>query len=239
MKALGPVIFLVAAWQAVVSLTGVPPFILPPPLMVLAAARANVDVLALNAAVTAGEVLAGLILGTLTGCAVAVAMALSDRLRRFLKPMLVLSQAIPIFALAPVLTLWLGYGLAPKILITVLIVFFPLASVFLDGLLATPEGLLDLGRIARAGRWRSLWLLRIPHALPALGAGLGVAAVYAPIGAVIGEWVGAAQGLGYVMLMANARSHADLMFAALFVLVGLTLALYAAAGWIARRLRTP
>lgn len=238
MRAVAPILLILVLWQAVVSLSGAPAFILPPPQMVLAALRDNAGLLAVNAVITSGEVVAGLFLGCLLGCGIAVWMVLAPSLGRFLKPILVLSQAVPVFALAPVLTLWLGYGLLPKIVVTVIIVFFPLASVFHDGLMATPEGLLDLGRLARARRWREFRRIRLPTALPSLGAGLTVAAVYAPIGAVTGEWVGASQGLGYVMLMANARTHADLMFAALIVLVALTLVLYAATRWIDRRLKS-
>jgi putative hydroxymethylpyrimidine transport system permease protein len=238
MRTVAAILLFGAIWQAVVMLTGVPTYILPPPLLVLLAVWANAGVLLANAMVTAEEVLLGLFLGTAFGVGTAVAMALSDRLRGLLRPALVVSQAVPVFALAPVLTLWLGYGLAAKIAMTVLIVFFPLASVFLDGLMTTPESTLDLARLASATRWRTLLWLRLPHALPALASGLGIAAVYAPIGAVIGEWVGASQGLGYVMLMANARSHTDLMFAALLVLVGLTLGLHRTAQslshWMAR-----
>lgn len=226
MRTVAAILLFGAVWQAVVMLTGVPPYILPPPLLVLLAGWANAGVLLANAMVTAEEVLLGLFLGTAFGVSTAVAMALSDRLRGLVRPALVVSQAVPVFALAPVLTLWLGYGLAAKIAMTVLIVFFPLASVFLDGLMATPQSTLDLARLASATRWRTLLWLRLPHALPALASGLAIAAVYAPIGAVIGEWVGASQGLGYVMLMANARSHTDLMFAALLVLVALTLGLH-------------
>jgi putative hydroxymethylpyrimidine transport system permease protein len=238
MRTVAAILLFGAIWQTVVMLTGVPTYILPPPLLVLLAVWANAGVLLANAMVTAEEVLLGLFLGTAFGVGTAVAMALSDRLRGLLRPALVVSQAVPVFALAPVLTLWLGYGLAAKIAMTVLIVFFPLASVFLDGLMTTPESTLDLARLASATRWRTLLWLRLPHALPALASGLGIAAVYAPIGAVIGEWVGASQGLGYVMLMANARSHTDLMFAALLVLVGLTLGLHRTAQslshWMAR-----
>ena len=237
MRAAAPILLLLGLWQAVVSLTGAPAFILPPPLAVLGALRDNAGLLATSAAVTGAEVVAGLVIGAVFGCGVAVAMVLAPAFGRFLKPVLVLSQAVPVFTLAPVLTLWLGFGIAPKIVVTVIIVFFPLASVFHDGLVSTPEGLLDLGRLARAGRWREFLRIRLPLALPSLGAGLTVAAVYAPIGAVTGEWVGASRGLGYVMLMANARSHADLMFAALFVLVALTMGLYGAARWIEARLR--
>jgi putative hydroxymethylpyrimidine transport system permease protein len=223
-------------WQGVILVTRVPPYILPAPYVVALALQNNAGMLIDNALVTAGEVLIGLLIGTLLGVALAIAMTLSTRLRFALRPALVVSQAVPVFALAPVLTLWLGYGLTSKIAMTVLIVFFPLASVFLDGLLATPAGSLDLGQLAAASRWRVLWWLRLPHAVPSLFSGLSIAAVYAPIGAVIGEWVGASKGLGYVMLLANARSKTDLMFAALLIVIGLTVMLHWIASVAAQRL---
>ena len=135
-----------------------------------------------------------------------------------LRPILTFSQTIPVFALAPILTLWLGFGMAPKVAMTVLIVFFPVASAFLDGLSRTPQAALDLAQVMGASRVRIMRHLRIPAALPALATGLRLAAVYAPIGAVIGEWVGGARGLGALMIHANGRMKTDLVFAALLVL---------------------
>lgn len=225
----------VLLWQGIILVTRVPPYILPAPYAVVLAVQNNAGMLFDNALVTAGEVLIGLLIGTLLGVGLAIAMALSTRLRLALRPALVISQAVPVFALAPVLTLWLGYGWTSKIAMTVLIVFFPLASVFLDGLLATPAGALDLGQLAAASRWRVLWWLRLPHGVPSLFSGLSIAAVYAPIGAVVGEWIGASKGLGFVMLMANARSKTDLMFAALLIVIALTVMLHGLALVLARR----
>jgi putative hydroxymethylpyrimidine transport system permease protein len=140
--------------------------------------------------------------------------------------MMVLSQALPVFALAPLLTLWLGYGLWPKILMALLIIYFPVTSAFFDGLMNTPKGMLDLSRVMNGTPWRIMLNLRIPAAVPGLASGLRLAAVYAPIGAIIGEWVGASEGLGYLMLLANGRAKIDLMFAALIVLVVMTLILH-------------
>ena len=125
---------------------------------------------------------------------------------------------------------WLGYGIWSKILIAVLIIYFPVTSAFSDGLAATPKGWLDLARTMQARPHHMLWRIRVPAAMPALASGLRLAAVYAPIGAVIGEWVGASQGLGYLMLLANGRAKTDLMFAALAVLALMTLVLYRAVG---------
>ena len=122
-------------------------------------------------------------------------MMLSPVARQNLRPLLNASQAIPVFVLAPILTLWFGYGMAPKVVMTVLLVFFPIASGLLDGMLSTPEEFLDLARISRASRLRELVWLRLPHALPQLAASIRIAITYAPTGAVIGEWIGRPKGL--------------------------------------------
>lgn len=228
-------LWFVAVWQAVVMATGVPPFILPPPLSVAQALVAHAGPLGMDALVTLSEIVPGLLIGGLLGMALAMIMCLHQPTRRALQPVLAASQAVPVFALSPILSLWLGFGLAPKVAVVVLIVFFPIASAFHDGLEATPEGTLDLGRIAKAGRWRVLWLLRVPHALPVLGSALRIAVVYAPIGAVTGEWLGSSAGLGHAMLMANARSQTDTMFAALAVLTAMTVILRRLADALPRR----
>ncbi|SDI33958.1 putative hydroxymethylpyrimidine transport system permease protein [Aliiruegeria lutimaris] len=181
-------------------------------------------------------VLAGLALGTAFGAATALLLAVSPAARYLIKPALVATQALPVFALAPILALWLGYGIWSKVLMAVLIIYFPVASAFFDGLMRTPPGWLDLGRTMGASPARLLWRIRVPAAIPSLASGLRLAAVYAPIGAVIGEWMGAAGGLGYLMLLANGRVKIDLMFAALFVLAALTLLLHRAVGWRCDRL---
>jgi len=145
--------------------------------------------------------------------------------RALLQPLLIFSQAIPIFALAPILTLWFGYGFGSKIVMTLLIIFFPVASAFFDGLMRTRTDWLELAQIMRAPPSRIMFFLRVPAAMPSLASGLNIAAVYAPIGAVIGEWVGASRGLGYLMLLANGRAKIDLMFAALIVLIVMTMLL--------------
>jgi putative hydroxymethylpyrimidine transport system permease protein len=221
---------LLALWQALVTLTGLPPFILPGPARVARALTGNVELIAWHALVTLSEVLIGLVIGAALGAATALGLAASPLARRLVRPALVLTQALPVFALAPILTLWLGYGLWSKILMAVLIIYFPVTSAFFDGLMATPHGWLDLARAMQATRAQTLWRIRVPAALPSLASGLRLAAVYAPIGAVIGEWVGASQGLGYLMLLANGRAKTDLMFAALAVLAVLTLLLHRAVG---------
>jgi putative hydroxymethylpyrimidine transport system permease protein len=179
--------------------------------------------------------LAGLALGALLGCAMALTVAAWHGGRRWLLPLLVISQAIPVFAIAPLLTLWLGFGMGSKVAMATMIIFFPVATAFYDGLRRTDPGLLDLARTMDAGGGAVLWRMRVPSALPALASGLRVAAAVAPIGAIVGEWVGASAGLGYLMLQANGRSQTDVMFAALFVLALMALALWFTVDRLLRR----
>ena len=212
------ILSVLALWQGLIWLADMPSFLLPAPAAVAEALWLNRIEIARNAGFTLTEVVLGFTLGSVIGAALAVAMGFSARLTGILRPILTFSQTIPVFALAPILTLWLGFGMAPKIAMTVLIVFFPVAAAFLDGLGRTPQAALDLAQVMGASRGRIMRHLRIPAALPHLATGLRLAAVYAPIGAVIGEWVGGARGLGALMIHANGRMKTDLVFAALLVL---------------------
>ncbi len=225
---------LILLWHLLVVMTGLPPFILPGPMRVAAALTGNIELIGHHALVTIAEVLLGLGLGSLLGAMTAIGLAISPMARTLLRPMMVISQALPVFALAPLLTLWLGYGLWPKVIMALLIIYFPVTSAFFDGLMATPRGMLDLARVMNGQPWRIMAHIQIPAGLPGLASGLKLAAVYAPIGAIIGEWVGASQGLGYLMLLANGRAKTDLMFAALIVIVIITLSLHASVDRLCR-----
>jgi putative hydroxymethylpyrimidine transport system permease protein len=238
MKLLKPILIaagFLLAWQAAVLMTALPAYILPSPAAVLRAGVANARLLGGHAAVTAGEILAGFLIGAALGSATAVAMARFAAVRRVVLPVVVASQAIPVFALAPVLVLWLGYGPASKIAMAVLVIYFPVTAAFLDGLRRTDPGWLDLASVMGARGWATMRWIRIPAALPALGSGLRMAAAVAPIGAVIGEWVGSSAGLGFLMLQANARLKVDLMFAALALLAAMGLLLFFAVDRAVRR----
>jgi len=217
---------LLAVWQAFVVATGVPSFLLPSPWRVARVFGERWDVILSHAWITLTEILLGLALGALFGAATALLLAAFRPARRWLLPLLLASQAVPVFAIAPLLTLWFGFGMASKIAMATIIIFFPVASAFYDGLRRTEPGWLDLAATMGARRRAVLWKLRVPAALPALASGLRVAAAVAPIGAVVGEWVGASAGLGYLMLHANGRSQTDLMFAALAVLAAMALLLW-------------
>lgn len=217
---------LLAVWQIIIWATGVPFFILPSPGQVGMAILEHADSLLENGLVTLSEILGGLALGILLGTISALTMAFFRPARQWLMPVLVVSQAVPVFTVAPVLVLWIGFGIGSKVAMATLIIFFPVTAALFDGLRRTDPGYLDLARTMNASRWAVMRHIRIPAALPAFASGLRVATAVAPIGAVVGEWVGASQGLGTLMLHANGRSQTDVMFAALFVLSVISVLLY-------------
>lgn len=212
------VLLLTGLWQAIIWLFAPPRYILPSPQAVLEAFVARPDFLAWNALITLGEMLAGFVVGTALGIATALAVAAIPRLERFVWPVVVVLQSFPVFVIAPLLVLWFGFGMASKVVMTTIIIFFPVASSFADGLRRTPRDIIDAARLTTDRRWPILRYIRIPLALPALFSGLRVAAPLAPLGAVVGEWVGASAGLGYVMIEANARMQTGTVFAAMAIL---------------------
>ncbi|MFO1070162.1 MAG: ABC transporter permease [Geminicoccaceae bacterium] len=236
MRPLVTALGLLVAWELLVRLAGLPPFILPSPLAVLRTLVDRFDLIMGHAAITGAEIVLAMLLGTLLGMASAVTLAMSAPARRWLLPLLVVSQALPTFALAPLLVLWLGYGMASKVAVAILVIFFPVTAAFYDGLRRTEPGWLELARTMDAVPVAVLARIRMPAALPALASGLRVAAGIAPIGAVIGEWVGSSQGLGFLMLQANGRMQVDLLFAAVLVLAVMALALWFAVDRLMRRL---
>lgn len=239
MRLLRPILVLAgvcSVWELVVRATGVPHYILPGPVRVANALATQHAFLFENAAITLLEMVLGMLLGVVCGGASALLLAQSRAARRWFLPLVLASQAIPIFAIAPLLVLWFGFGIASKIAAAALIIFFPVTSAFYDGLVRTDRGWLDLAHVMGARPISILLLLRLPAALPALASGIRVAAAVAPIGAVIGEWVGASAGLGFLMLQANAQMQVDLLFAALVVLAVFAISFYFAIDRLLRRL---
>ena len=216
------------AWQAAVWLFAPPRYMLPAPLDVLSIFVERHAFLLHHAGITIAEVALGLFFGTLAGAFTAIATAALPRAGQFIWPFVLVAQALPVFAIAPLLVLWFGLGLASKVVMTSLIIFFPVASAFSDGLRRTDRHLLDDCAMTQATHWQTLRHVRLPLALPGLVSGLRVAAPLAPLGAVVGEWVGASGGLGFIMLQANARMRTAEVFAALAILAVLALALRAA-----------
>ncbi len=227
---------LIVIWQAVIWIFQPPHFMLPAPLAVFEALRDRPDLWRIHAVTTLTETVIGLVAGTVLGAGLALSMSFLPPARSILLPVMVVSQALPVFAIAPLLALWFGFGLASKVVMATIAIFFPVASAYHDGLSRTDPGLIDLARLNRSGRLREVAYLRIPAALPALITGVRLAAVYAPIGALIGEWVGASSGLGYAMLLAQGRSQTAVVFACLFLLAAMSVLLRAAVDLLTRNL---
>lgn len=224
LRGLGVALALLIVWQLSIVIFSPPPFMFPSPALVLGALLERPDLWRVHAVSTLAAATAGFLIGALVGAGLALAMSFLPVTRRVLLPLMVVSQAVPVFAIAPLLVLWFGFGMASKIVMTTIAIFFPVASAYADGLQRTDPGLLDLARLYRANRWQVVTILRMPGAVPSLVTGLRLAAVFAPVGALIGEWVGSSSGLGYVMLFANSRAQTDVMFAALFLVVVMSIA---------------
>ncbi|NPD67745.1 ABC transporter permease [Lichenicola cladoniae] len=227
---------LVLVWWIVSRGAAIPSYLLPDPASVARALWSQRTLLMWSTFTTFSETVLGLLIGTLLGASCALAIVFSPFLQRWLMPVLLVSQAVPVFALAPLLVLWFGFGMSSKVVMAVLVIFFPITASLSDGLRRTDQGWIDLARTMNARPLSILRHVRFPAALPAFGSGLRVATAIAPIGAVVGEWVGASSGLGYVMLNANARIQTDVMFAALLVLAMMTILLWTAVDRLLRRL---
>ena len=215
-----------AIWEFCCVYFNLPPFMLPPPSKIFMSIYTNWDLLLKHASYTLVEILASIFIGTIIGVITALIISSSERLKRWVMPILLASQSIPVFALAPLLILWLGYGMSSKIVIGVLIVFFPITSNFTDALNKVPQELIDAGKTLNLSKIQLFWKIKIPSSLPGLCSGLRVAACFAPIGAVVGEWIGGSTGLGSFMIYSNARLQTDNMFAALLILIFMTITIY-------------
>jgi putative hydroxymethylpyrimidine transport system permease protein len=193
------------------------------------------ELLAENAWVTLTEVLAGFAIAVGLGVAFAILLHLSPALRRAFYPLLIASQTIPVIAIAPVLIVWLGYGIGPKLAIIALICFFPITVNTLDGLRSVDSDAIRMMRTLDAGRGAILRRVELPAALPFLFSGAKVAVAIAVIGAVFGEWVGADEGLGHLILVAQSQVLTDRVFAAVAVLSAFAVALFALLALLERR----
>lgn len=220
------IIAVLTFWQILVSFAELPAYILPAPSAVCLALYQQKHAILSHLLPTLAEMICGFTLGILLGVITGTLIAFYRPLHLWFLPLLIISQAIPIFAIAPLLVIWFGFGILSKIIATILMIFFPIVSSFYDGLRRTDAGWLDLAKTMGGKKWRIFWHIRIPAALPHLASGIRIGAVAAPIGAIVGEWVGSSQGLGYLMLNANARMQIDVMFAVLLVIIIVSLTLY-------------
>lgn len=218
---------LLLAWEGYVRVAGLSPVTLPGPTRVLSALWDFRATAAQHLVPTLVETVVGFGVSLTLGVAAAVALDRAPIVRRAVEPLLVTSQTIPIVAIAPLFVIWFGFGLLPKVLIVVLITFFPITVALLDGFARVPPETTDLMRSFGASEREEFWKLRWPAALPALFTGLRISVVYAVIGAIFAEYVGATDGLGIWMQLSQNSFRTDLVFAAILLSAVVSMSLYA------------
>ena len=225
---------LLLAWELYARLGGIAPTVLPAPSRVLAQAWENRAALAENTLPTIRATLAGFACSLVAAFVLSALVDFLAPLRRALFPLLIASQTLPLVAIAPLVVLWFGFGLLPKILLVALVTFFPMMVALVEGYAATSAEISQMLAAMGAGRWRIFWLARLPSALPYFFAGLRISITYAVVGAIFAEYAGAAKGLGIYMLSAKNSFRPDLVLAAVAVSSALTLALFGLAVLVQR-----
>ncbi len=226
---------LAARWDVLADLFDIKPYLIPAPSEIAQALWEDRSLLAENGWVTLREVLLGFGLAVVAGLGFAVLLHLFESLRRATYPLLIASQTIPVIVIAPILVVWFGYGIGPKLVIIALICFFPITVNTLDGLRSVDPELLKLMRTLDAGRWQTFRRVEAPTALPFVFSGAKVAVAVAVIAAVFGEWAGSSSGLGHLMLQASGQLLTARMFAAVVVLSLFAILLFALLSLLERR----
>jgi ABC-type nitrate/sulfonate/bicarbonate transport system permease component len=234
LPALALVAAILVAWEAYVRVAGIEPVVLPAPTRIATALWDFRGDALRHGIPTVLETVAGFLIAVVLAIAAAVAMDRLPVVRRSVEPILVTSQTIPVVAVAPLFLLWFGFGLLPKVLVVVLVTFFPIVVALLDGFGSASRDASDLLRSYGATDWQAFRKLRWPTALPSFFIGLRIAVVYAVIGAVFGEYVGAREGLGIWMQLSQNSFRTDLVFAAIVMTSLVSLALYGVVGLIRR-----
>ena len=228
------VVVVLATWELGVAVTGTPAYVLPPPSLVWTAFGEVRPLLGEHIVTTTTEALVGIAVGAAAGVVLAVAVWAVPLFRRLVYPLLVASQTVPMVVLAPLLVLWFGFGLTPKVVVVALIALFPVAISTVAGLVGADDEQIELLRSMGAGRGDILRLVLLPSATPAFFAGLRIAAAYAIAGAVIGEWVGASSGLGLFLTRSQNSFRVDRVFVGVAVIAVLSIALFGIVDLLAR-----
>lgn len=231
----GLLLLFAVVWQAAVVLFAIPKWLLPAPSDIGLALWANRAAFLHHMLVTLGEVLIGLGVGVALGLVLAVLMNLSPVLHNALYVPVLATQTTPIVAIAPILIIWFGVGLLPKIIIIAIFSFFPVLVNTLAGLQATSRQMVQLMESVAASQWQIYRYIRIPMAFPHIFAGFRLAAAASVVGAIVVEWVSSSAGLGYLLILYQARLNVDKAFATLVILMLLGVAVFAATAFLERR----
>lgn len=215
----------IALWEGCVRIFSIPLYILPAPTKIIKALVANRSELAMHTVVTMEEAVLGLAIALALAMLTAVLMDLSKTFRNSVYPHLVVTQTVPVMVLAPLFSIWLGFGMAPKVLIVIFMCYFPIAISFADGLSQVSQKQVNLLKSFQASTRQVYTMVKIPAAAPSLFSGLKVAATYCVGGAIVGEWISSAAGLGYYMLRVKNGYMLDKVFATVVVVVVVSLLL--------------
>ncbi|PJF48654.1 MAG: hypothetical protein CUN48_02490 [Candidatus Thermofonsia Clade 3 bacterium] len=232
----GALVVALASWEVLVRVSNTPVYLLPAPSLVFHTLAQHLPTYLQAALITFGEAWLGLLLGAGVALCTAILVTLWPRVEQGVMSLAILVKSTPLVVIAPLLTIWLGFGWQPKVIITALVTFFPILVNALVGLQTITPSLHDLFRVWRASRWEALWHLRLPHSLPHLFAGLKVSAPLALIGAIVAEWTGASGGLGRTMWLAYTNLNLPFLFAAIFVVTAAGIALYQIISHVERRM---
>ncbi len=221
-------------WEICTVVFDIPRWLLPSPTVIVRELLASWAMFLRHTWITLQEVLLGFALSLAGGVLLSVLIAYSRTLERSLYPFVIASQTIPIIAIAPLLLIWLGYGVGPKVIVVALIAFFPIVVNAVDGLNSADNDMINMMRTLGASRWQIFTKVQVPTSLPFLFSGIRVAVAVSVIGAVIGEWVGSSQGLGYLMIRSKPQFLTERVFAAIFILSLMGIGLFLMVGLVER-----
>lgn len=216
-------ILLFLFWELIARFMGIPNWLLPTPTAIFAEGVTNIALYQTDVVASVKLTIIGFIIGSLFGLILAIALHLLPKLKEAIYPLLILSQNIPIIVLAPLLVIWFGFGILPKIIIITLVCFFPVAIAALDGFRQIPQDLRHYLEMAGASGKQIFWKLEFPHALPTIFSGLKISATYSVMGAIISEWLGAEAGIGVFMTLASSSFQTARVFVAIFIIMILSL----------------
>lgn len=226
-RPLAVLILLLLIWELTVKLAHTPSWLLPPPTSIFQEAIDGWDGFHPHVLSTTQLALLGFMIGCSCGLITAAVLHLLPVVREAIYPLLILSQNIPTIVLAPLLVIWFGFGLLPKIIVITLVCFFPVTVAALDGLRQTDHVLKHYMEMAGASKKQMFWKLELPYALPSIFSGLKISATYSVMGAVISEWLGAKKGIGVFMTLASSSFRTDRVFVAIFTIMILSLLFFA------------
>jgi len=233
-RGIAGVVVVIILWEIICRAFHVPEFILPAPIAIIERLFTEWQLLAAHTWVTISEMVLGFALAVIIGVLAAILVTTSDRIKDVAMPLIVITQLIPKIAIAPVILIWFGYGISSKVVIAFLIAVFPIVIDMATGLTMIERELIELLRSLGASRWKIFMKAQIPNSLPHLFSGMRVSITLAMIGAVVGEFVGGSEGLGYIIVVGTSELKTALVFAAIFVLTAVGFLLFALIGWVER-----